>query len=165
VRRLGAGAPEGAHRCPTKRLALRGAQGLEGLRRPAAPARFGVSDEAFAALVARHGGETPAVLELAAGRRDLLDPLVPGLPQLRVEALWAARHEMALTVDDVLARRTRALLRRAAGAADAAPGVAELLAPTWGLDAKQAAGLAASFAERARGDLVRAGLDPVRSAP
>ncbi len=131
VRRL-ATPPDGARRCPTRRLALRGARGLEPLRRPAAAARFGLADDVFAALLARHGDETPAVLELAAGRPDLLEPLVAGLPQLRVEALWAARQEMAVTVDDVLARRTRAVLRRAYDAADAADAVAELLAPELG---------------------------------
>ena len=136
--------------------ALRGSAGLEraaptGRRR----ARFGVADDVFAALVGRHGGETPAVLELASGRPELLEPLVPGLPHLRVEALWAVRHEMAMTVDDVLSRRTRSVLRRARAAADAAPGVAELLAPEWGRDAAEAA--------RGRGRLRRAG--PARPGP
>ncbi|HUY22540.1 MAG TPA: glycerol-3-phosphate dehydrogenase/oxidase [Acidimicrobiales bacterium] len=165
VRRLGPGAPAGARRCPTKHLALRGASGLEQLRRPAAAARFGIDEDVFAALVARHGGEAPAVLELASGRPELLEPLVPGLPHLRVEALWAARHEMAMTVEDVLARRTRAVLRRAVAAAEAAPGVAELLAPEWGRDPADAAVDAATFADRARRDLARAGLDPVPTVP
>ncbi|MFW6200385.1 MAG: glycerol-3-phosphate dehydrogenase/oxidase [Gemmatimonadota bacterium] len=52
-------------------------------------------------------------------------------PQLRVrvgQVVWAARHEMARTVDDVLARRTRALLLDARAAYEAAPKVAEILA-------------------------------------
>jgi glycerol-3-phosphate dehydrogenase len=165
VGRLGSRSPAGARHCRTKRLAIRGSSGLEQLRRPATAARFGVDEDIFAALVARHGGEVPAVLELASGRPDLLEPLVPGLPQLRVEAVWAARQEMAMTVDDVLARRTRSLLRRALAAAEAAPGVAELLAPEWGRDAADAARDAAAFAGRARRDLVRAGLDPVSTVP
>jgi len=165
VKRLGTRAPDGARTCPTKRLRLRGAGGLEALRRPAAGARFGVDDTVFAALVARHGDETPAVLELASGHPELLEPLVRGLPQLRVEALWAVRHEMAVTLDDVLARRTRAVLRRAVDAADAAPGLAELLAPAWGRTPADTAHEAAAFARRARMDMVRAGLDPVDSVP
>jgi glycerol-3-phosphate dehydrogenase len=165
VRRLGSRSPAGARHCRTKRLAIRGSSGLEQLRRPAAAARFGIDEDIFAALVARHGGEVPAVLELASGRPDLMEPLVPGLPQLRVEAVWAARQEMAMTVDDVLARRTRSLLRRALAAAEAAPGVAELLAPEWGRDAADAARDAAAFVGQARRDLVRAGLDPVSTVP
>ena len=42
---------------------------------------------------------------------SLGEPLVPGLPYLRAEAVHAVRHEMATTVDDVLARRTRARLQ------------------------------------------------------
>ena len=41
---------------------------------------------------------------------DLAEPLVEGLPYLRAEAVYAARHEMAATLDDVLSRRTRARL-------------------------------------------------------
>jgi glycerol-3-phosphate dehydrogenase len=165
VKQLGTRAPDGARSCRTKRLRLRGAEGLEALRRPAAGARFGVDDTVFAALVARHGDETPAVLELASGHPELLEPLVRGLPQLRVEALWAVRHEMAMTIDDVLARRTRAVLRRAVDAADAAPALAELLAPAWGRTPADTAGEAAAFARRARLDMARAGLDPVDSVP
>jgi glycerol-3-phosphate dehydrogenase len=90
---------------------------------------------------------------------------VPGLPQLRVEALWAVRHEMAMTVEDVLARRTRAVLRRAAAAADAAPALAALLAPEWGRGDAEAARDGADFAQRARRDLSRAGLDTVHTGP
>jgi len=165
VKRLGSRVPEGARRCQTKRLAVRGASGLEPLRLPGAASGFGVEEDVFAALVGRHGGETPAVLDLAAGRPELLEPLVPGLPHLRAEAVWAVRHEMAMTVDDVLERRTRSLLRRALAAAEAAPAVAQLLAGEWGRDAASAARDAAAFADRARHDLARAGLDPVSSTP
>ncbi len=86
----------------------------------------------------------------------------PGLPHLRVEALWAVRQEMAMTVDDVLSRRTRSLLRRALAAAEAAPGIAELLAPEWGRERQpRPPADATAFADQARRDLARAGLDPV----
>jgi glycerol-3-phosphate dehydrogenase len=38
---------------------------------------------------------------------DLLRPLVPGRPFLEAEVAWAVRHELALSVDDVLSRRIR----------------------------------------------------------
>jgi len=164
VKRMGSAAPAGAHRCSTKRLALRGAAGLDELRGAGAAARLGVADDVLAALVGRHGGDTPAVLELASGRPELLEALVPGLPHLRAEAVWAVRHEMAMTVDDILSRRTRSVLRRALAAADAAPAVAELLAPEWGRGHADAARDAASFTDRARRDLARAGLDAVSTA-
>ena len=55
---------------------------------------------------------------LVAADPSLGEPLVPGLPYLRAEAVYAVRHEMATTLDDVLLRRTRAhLLDRAGGLA------------------------------------------------
>ena len=52
-----------------------------------------------------------------------------------MEAVWAARAEMAHTLTDVLARRTRALLLDRDATAAAAAGVAALLAPELGWDA------------------------------
>ena len=51
---------------------------------------------------------------------------MPGLPYLRAEAVHAVRHEMATTLDDVLARRTRAHLFDRAASLAAAPAVAAL---------------------------------------
>jgi glycerol-3-phosphate dehydrogenase len=160
VRHLDAAVPADARRCPTRHLPVHGAAGLDALRRPGAAARAGVDEETFRALVARHGGDTLAVLALAVERPELLEPLVAGLPHLRVEAVWAVREEMAMTVDDVLARRTRALLRRADAAAVAAADVAALLAPEWGRHPTETAREAATFADEARRALVRAGVGP-----
>ncbi len=52
----------------------------------------------------------------------------PRLPYKQVEVVFAARKEMALTVEDVLARRTRSLLLDAKASIEAAPLVAKLLA-------------------------------------
>ena len=52
----------------------------------------------------------------------------PRLPFRMREVVWAARYEMARTVEDVLARRTRALFLDARAAMEAAPAVATLLA-------------------------------------
>jgi glycerol-3-phosphate dehydrogenase len=63
---------------------------------------------------------------------DLGRPLVPGLPYLRAEAVYAVRYEMAMTVEDVLSRRTRSLLLARDAAAAAAVDVAHLIAPELG---------------------------------
>lgn len=57
-------------------------------------------------------------------------PLHPDLPYTEAEVRWAALCEQARTVEDVLSRRTRALLLNAKASAEAAPRVAELLAET-----------------------------------
>ena len=112
---------------PTRRLKLRGSEGFSALRLPGAGAAFGVGDAVLGHLVGRFGGETPAVLGLAAARPDLLEPLVPGLPYLRVEAVYAARYEMAERLEDVLSRRTRAAILDAPAARAAAGDVAALV--------------------------------------
>lgn len=58
----------------------------------------------------------------------------PALPYHISQVIWAARNEMARTVDDVLARRTRSLLLDARAAIEAAPLVAALLADLLGRD-------------------------------
>jgi glycerol-3-phosphate dehydrogenase len=70
-----------------------------------------------------YGCDSPAIREI--GRERVLHP---ALPYTEGEVIWAARHEMARTVEDVLARRTRALLLNARAAIAMAPCVAELLA-------------------------------------
>ncbi len=53
--------------------------------------------------------------------------LHPRLPYRAVEVIWAARHEMAQTIEDVLARRTRALFLDAHAALESAAFVGELM--------------------------------------
>jgi glycerol-3-phosphate dehydrogenase len=64
----------------------------------------------------------------------LAEPLVPGLPYLKAEAVFAVRTEMARTLDDVLDRRTRARMLDRDATWAAAESVARLLAPELGWD-------------------------------
>jgi glycerol-3-phosphate dehydrogenase len=59
-------------------------------------------------------------------------PLVDGSPYLRAEGVYAARYEMAHTLEDILSRRTRATLHDQEATADAAADVADLVAPELG---------------------------------
>jgi glycerol-3-phosphate dehydrogenase len=77
--------------------------------------------------------------------------LHPRLPHTEAEVRWAAREELAQTVEDVLARRTRALLLDARAAAECAPKVAAILAEELGHDAAWAAAQAAAFRALAAG--------------
>ena len=83
-------------------------------------------------LAGRYGTETARVRELADRDPALAEPLVPGLPYLKAEAIFAVRHEMAETLDDVLSRRTRVRLLARDASLAAAPGVAALLASELG---------------------------------
>jgi glycerol-3-phosphate dehydrogenase len=70
------------------------------------PAIAATHPQAAARLAIRHGTEAPGVAALGQSL-DLLRPLVPGRPFLEAEVAWAVRHELALSVDDVLSRRLR----------------------------------------------------------
>jgi len=85
-------------------------------------------------LRGRYGCEARVVVAMMAADPALAEPLVPTLPYLRAEAVYAARYEMAGSLDDVLARRTRALILARNASAAAAGDVARLLAPELGWD-------------------------------
>ncbi|MDQ4091352.1 MAG: glycerol-3-phosphate dehydrogenase/oxidase [Actinomycetota bacterium] len=85
-------------------------------------------------LRSRYGSEARVVRAMIAGDPSLAEPLVPTLPYLRAEAVYAARYEMARTLDDVLARRTRSAILARVATDGAAPDVARLVAPELGWD-------------------------------
>ncbi|MBC7849180.1 MAG: FAD-dependent oxidoreductase, partial [Chitinophagaceae bacterium] len=58
----------------------------------------------------------------------------PALPYTKAEIVWSVRNEFAETVEDILSRRTRALLLDANAAIEAAPEVASLMAKELGRD-------------------------------
>jgi glycerol-3-phosphate dehydrogenase len=91
------------------------------------PAVAGAHPEAAERLVARHGTEAAGVVALG-GELDLLRPLVEGRPFLEAEIAWAVRHELALSVDDVLSRRLHLSPELADRGRAVAPRVATIMA-------------------------------------
>ncbi len=81
-----------------------------------------------------YGADAEGVRALADQSPELAQRLHPDLPYIAAEVVWAAREEMARTVEDVLARRTRALFLHAHAAVAMAPVVASLLAAELGKD-------------------------------
>ncbi len=81
-----------------------------------------------------HGSDADEIRKLIQEDARLGKPLHPALPYVKAEVVWAVRSEMARTVEDVLARRTRALFLNARAALDMAPAVAELMALELGWD-------------------------------
>jgi glycerol-3-phosphate dehydrogenase len=80
-----------------------------------------------------YGSDAKAIRELA-GESRLAMQLHPELPYIAAEVVWATREEMARTVEDALARHTRALFLNARAAMDMAEPVARLLAGELGRD-------------------------------
>jgi glycerol-3-phosphate dehydrogenase len=103
--------------CPTVDLRLHGYQ------QEPEPAPFGV-----------YGTDAPKLKALMNEQPGWDQPLHPNLPYRVGEVIWAVRHELARTVEDVLARRTRALLLDARASQEIVPQVAELLAGELGYD-------------------------------
>lgn len=97
-------------------------------------------DEALAV----YGADGAAIREIAE-REVLNERLHPELPYIAAEIVWAARNEMSRTVEDALARRTRALFLNASAAMAMAEPVAKLLARELGRDEKWIAAQVSEF--------------------
>lgn len=91
-------------------------------------------DPAFprAAHLMGYGADAEAVEAFLAADPDRQAPVHPRLPYVMGQVLWAVQHEMARTLEDVLARRTRALLLDARASLEAAPVTAGLMAAELG---------------------------------
>ncbi|MCM2359440.1 MAG: glycerol-3-phosphate dehydrogenase/oxidase [Geobacteraceae bacterium] len=100
-----------------------------------------------------YGADAAELRKLAAEDPALDEALHPNLPYRACEVIWGVRREWARTVEDILARRTRALLLDARASMAAAPRVAELMARELGRDAAWQKAQVAAFRELARGYL------------
>jgi glycerol-3-phosphate dehydrogenase len=81
-----------------------------------------------------YGADADGIREIARENPQFARMLHPDLPYIAAEVLWSVRHEMSRTLDDALARRTRALLLNARAAIAIAPEVARLMAGQLGRD-------------------------------
>ncbi len=142
---LDAGVVERAQRhSRTKRLKLHGADGYDEVMAEA-DRLSPLGGDVVRHLADRYGADARTVLAIAESDPSLAEPLVPGLPYLRAEAVFGVRYEMALTVDDVLSRRTRARLLGRDDSAHAATATAALIGPLLGWDDAEQARQAAAY--------------------
>jgi len=150
VKHLGTAVDGLARGSRTKKLRLRGAEGYDALA--------GDADPVIAHLADRYGGEATTILAMVDADPSLRRPLVAGLPYIRAEAVYAARYEMARSVDDVLSRRTRARLLARDASAAAADDVAALIAPILGLGPDESAEQVAAYRAAVETERTAAGL-------
>jgi len=75
-----------------------------------------------------YGTDEERIQSLAQADRALGEKIHVALPFIKAEIIWAVRHEMCMTVEDFLSRRTRALMLDARCAIESAPLVAEIMA-------------------------------------
>jgi glycerol-3-phosphate dehydrogenase len=134
-------------RSKTKHIKIHGANGYEELIESADTIST-LGGDKVRRLADRYGSDATTVLAIAESDPSMAELLVPGLPYLRAEAIFAVRYEMATTVDDILSRRTRARLETRDASADAAAAVAALLAPELGWDDAEQARQVADYRAR-----------------
>ncbi len=136
IEREGGRFPRRPARCRTAREPLPG--GIADFARyqrqtlPALREAWGLPEEAARRLTDVYGAEHVRVLAYAAGEPDLLQPLAPGCPVLAAEAVYAARQEMAVTLEDFLRRRTDLMLFGEGDGTAPAKEAARLMARTLG---------------------------------
>jgi glycerol-3-phosphate dehydrogenase len=137
-----AAAAGGLERRPSRTRELR----LHGWTEPAPGGR---ADATTPGHWLAYGTDADALKQLAEETPSLGEPLHSQLPYLAAEVLWAVRHEMARTVEDVLSRRTRALILDARAAGELAATVAAMMAKELGRDARWEQAQVAGFVELA----------------
>ncbi|MEJ0105820.1 MAG: glycerol-3-phosphate dehydrogenase/oxidase [Bacteroidota bacterium] len=97
--------------CKTKELAIHGAATVD-----------------FNDAMYYFGSDKPLVQLLAEKDPSLKEKIHSSLPYIKAEIVWAIQHEMCMTVEDALSRRTRAILLDAKAAIESAPLVAKIMA-------------------------------------
>ena len=101
-----------------------------------------------------YGSDAPLVRQLEESDPALAERLDTALPYTGAQVVWAVREEMARTLEDVLARRTRALFLNAQAALRMAPRAVQLMAGEMGRDAEWQAEQLRSFRQIAQNYLV-----------
>lgn len=107
--------------------------------------------------LSHYGSDALAIRELMSENPELDQLLHPALPIRAGEIVWATRREMARTIDDVLARRTRALFLNAKAAIAMAPAAAKLMAAELGRDQRWQDDQVSKFTATARHYLTHSG--------
>jgi glycerol-3-phosphate dehydrogenase len=122
---------------PTETLPLVGAPGWEAVRNqlPALSARYDVPEPTLRRMLHRYGAELPDVLAPINDDPALARSIAHTAGYLPVEFRYAVTHEGALTLDDVLTRRTHVAIEDPDAGTGAAEEVAGLIAPVLGWDA------------------------------
>jgi glycerol-3-phosphate dehydrogenase len=97
-----------------------------------------------------YGADAEKIKALAAADPELGKRLHRALPVIGAEIVWSAREEMARTVEDALARRTRALFLNASAATDMAAAASNLMARELNRDGDWAISQTSAFCQLAQ---------------
>lgn len=125
----------------TENLAIIGAEGYSVLinKIPKLANEYGLAEDTIRHLLDRYGSLFEEVLAQAKDDSTLLEPLIEGLPYIKAEALYAITHEAALSIDDLLSRRTRIAFEASDSGLSITSYLGELLGKYAGLEKKEIA--------------------------
>ncbi|MEN9687535.1 MAG: hypothetical protein RL381_547 [Actinomycetota bacterium] len=114
----------------TDKVALIGADGYFALKQQVEQIaeRYAISEATVIHLLDRYGSLIEEILELISEDSSLAERLIPDLPYLKAEVVHAVTHEGALSVEDILLRRTRISFESADSGVSVAEKVASLIA-------------------------------------
>ncbi len=117
----------------TERLPLSGSTGWQAAKQVARAKGRGLAADTLKRLDL-YGANQSVLLDIAASDPAFAQRIVSDLPYIYAEVVYACRYEMAMTIDDVLARRTRVIIEDWAQGVKAAPAVARVMAAELGWD-------------------------------
>jgi glycerol-3-phosphate dehydrogenase len=138
----------------TADIALLGAEGYHAAwnKRAKIARAFGVHKVRIEHLLGRYGVLTDELLDLIRERPELQEPLPGADDYIAAEVVYAATHEGALHLDDVLARRTRISIEAWDRGVSAAPVAAALMAQVLGWDTARVNLEVETYLERVRAE-------------
>jgi glycerol-3-phosphate dehydrogenase len=134
---------------PTEALPLDGAEGYAACREALGQAAPGFGwDEDVLDRLAQYGSQAEVLLSLCVADPGLAQRIVPDLPYIMAEVIYACRHEMAATLEDVMARRLHLQFEDWSGGAESALRVAHLMATALGWTTHEAEQWARRYCEQ-----------------
>lgn len=139
----------------TKDIALLGAEGYFAAwnKRAKIARAFGVHTVRIEHLLNRYGVLTDELLELLRERPELKEPLPGADDYIQAEVVYAATHEGALHLEDVLARRTRISIEAWDRGVSAAPVAARLMAEVLGWDGEREQREVSTYLKRVQAEI------------
>jgi len=120
---------------------------------------YAISEQTAQHLAGRYGTTAPQVLALAKEDAELAKPIVEGFAPIRAEIVFSA-FEMAVTIEDVLARRIGLEFFSWRASIDAAPAVGSILGKQLGWSAEQAESAIRKYVDKIERYFRVAGLEP-----
>jgi glycerol-3-phosphate dehydrogenase len=133
----------------TDKLPLIGADGYFALVQQTSKIseKYSISEATVTHLLDRYGSLIEEILEIIDADSSMAQRLIPELPYIKAEILHAVTHEGALSVEDVLLRRTRISFEAFDGGVDVASDVAKIIGAELGWGAKERSASVVSFTE------------------